>query len=882
MNDLHPAAPPPARAAALSAAELRARLVDTLARSGVTDAIKSQLRAKLFSELRLRAGPVPAALPPAAAGPPASRLLRVVDSLLVGYLLARRLEFTLSVFVPEAGIGQIQKALSDADVITALHLTRPPAPMREMMQAVSRSTTEPLLVRLLDGLARIGDVQKSDKEMQTNTELEDILNIKISEIERSMGSHRHATSKSSVRAIEERLFDYQKQLELRMQEDSKEQMARFKEIELAQARIEERKIFQAELARHKADNEQRLIEMQQRHIAQQEQESKRLQEKEKEIERQNLELRQRLLDENNRAVLKEVQMRNEAELQAKQLSLERDLLQRRFEEVQAQVADLQSFKERYTQKMEESAAQYKINLNKEYSAMLSNVEIERAKIDAERMLLKEKNAAVERMHAIAIAAEEERETLKRDLKETRAQLELVSREKDDAVFQSKELQLQILTHQGSTALEFEISSLKKQLVEAERMAEKRQEEYQALLKSFMTPKDDLREELGKARAMEAKWQRECQQLVMKLDHELNRTDELQRRLDDEVLKSRELQRELADTRLLLHQAQSVYSRLSSRYVDRADHAKLADPLDLTAWPASLSSRIQGAHPERLPEAAYASGERGLLPNVVLSRSGTGNLPADASVPAKQLFTAITQAAAVEPAYEPQQLQHRSTQPSEITVPVAAPRPIQVALPSVAASTGSGQNQPPAGAVPNEPRQPLAQPVVQPLASTTTTPQPAKPSNQPDDGASTRAAAVEAARADEEAEIKRVQEMQRRREEERRRMELEERQRIQRERDELAKEAEETAARERRRLEQEREAEQRRLEQQQREAEEVQRQREKQEEEERRKAQATNKGGNLETLESDPMMQRYMALVKERREQQAKVGAHLLPRLHGSF
>ena len=68
------------------------------------------------------------------------------------------------------------------------------------------------------------------------------------------------------------------------------------------------------------------------------------------------------------------------------------------------------------------------------------------------------------------------------------------------------------------------------------MAEKRQEgiyhnlfeyckkktllEYQALLKSLIIPADNVREELSKAKHMESKWQRECQQLVMKLDLEV--------------------------------------------------------------------------------------------------------------------------------------------------------------------------------------------------------------------------------------------------------------------------------------------------------------------------------------------------------------------------
>jgi hypothetical protein len=46
-------------------------------------------------------------------------------------------------------------------------------------------------------------------------------------------------------------------------------------------------------------------------------------------------------------------------------------------------------------------------------------------------------------------------------------------------------------------------------------------EYQTLLKSLMTPANDINKELVKARRSEAKWQRECQELVAKLDLEVS-------------------------------------------------------------------------------------------------------------------------------------------------------------------------------------------------------------------------------------------------------------------------------------------------------------------------------------------------------------------------
>eukprot|EP00842_Homolaphlyctis_polyrhiza_P006554 jgi/Hompol1/68/HPOL_003905-RA len=581
-----------------------------------------------------------------------------------------------------------------------------------------------------NGLAKITDVQSTDKEMQTNTDLEDILNIKIHDIERSMMQQRSESSKGGTRQIEDRLVQYQQQLELRMQADVREQIARFKELELAQMRIDERKAFQAELAKQKADFDQKMLDATEKFVAAQESEQARLAVKERDLERMNMDLRQKLLDENNKIVMKEVHLRNDAELLAKQVQMERDLLQRRFEDVQRQLAELQSFKEKYTHQMEESMAEYKIRLNKEHGEVLASVEIDRAKIEAERMVLNEKSIAVERMYAAAKSSEDERETLRQQLQIVRERLDQTIREKDDAVYQSKELQLQV--------------------------------EYQSLLKSLMTPKEDLREELGKSHNMEAKWQRECQLLVNKLDLELNRTEELQRRLDEEVLKNRELQRELADTRLLLHQAQSV-----------------------------------------TPQKPLPSNDLPPVPRVSVDM-----MPTPSAV-LKQAPTTVSAPAATQATNETQKLP---------TVPLPSP----------------------------------------PIPTATT--------------AGTTAATEE----DEAATLKRLQEERQRREEQRRKQELEDRMRIQQEKEQLAKqkEQEEAVKREKQRMEalaRKQQEDQQRIESEKKAEEERQRQQSeavKREKEEKEKQEAA-KGDHLKDIENDPMMQKYMALVKERRENQAK-------------
>ena len=62
---------------------------------------------------------------------------------------------------------------------------------------------------------------------------------------------------------------------------------------------------------------------------------------------------------------------------------------------------------------------------------------------AEKMILDEKSIAVEKMMASVRAVEEEREFLKIKLQETKATLEETIKEKENAVYANKELQLEV-------------------------------------------------------------------------------------------------------------------------------------------------------------------------------------------------------------------------------------------------------------------------------------------------------------------------------------------------------------------------------------------------------------------------------------------------------
>jgi hypothetical protein len=305
-------------------------------------------------------------------------------------------------------------------------------------------------------------------------------------------------------------------------------LAQFKRVEVARVKLEEKASFQGELQRQKIEYENKLVAVQARNAELVQEERNRLAERERAMDKQYLSLKQDMLDGHNNVIIKEKQMRNDTELSAKEIAMERDQLKRRVDEVQEQMIKLSEFKERYTQKMEESMSQYKIDLTKEYSSLLSTVEIERAKLQGDRLVLNEKEILVERLLIGARKTEEEAAVVKIDLQELQSKLDEMTRSRDKALSQMNDLQLQALTSKGSASLEFEISSLKRyssniyvrQLISAEKATDHRQQDYEALIKSLIAPKEDSIDELAEARQSELRWKQKCQDLIMKLDNEV--------------------------------------------------------------------------------------------------------------------------------------------------------------------------------------------------------------------------------------------------------------------------------------------------------------------------------------------------------------------------
>jgi maltodextrin utilization protein YvdJ len=93
--------------------------------------------------------------------------------------------------------------------------------------------------------------------------------------------------------------------------------------------------------------------------------------------------------------------------------------------------------------------------------MLSQVEIERTKLEGEKLIVHEKELAVQKMLATIQETEERAAAYKLELQDAQSRLEDANRARNDAIFKAKDLELQLLTQKSVASVEFEITALKR-------------------------------------------------------------------------------------------------------------------------------------------------------------------------------------------------------------------------------------------------------------------------------------------------------------------------------------------------------------------------------------------------------------------------------------
>ena len=188
-----------ASAAPSNETELKQQLFSSMKNAGVLNSLKSQLRAKLYDQLRLKNERVDVNLKETQ-----NKLtFKLAVSLIADLMKKSDMPYALSVFLPESGITQ--EVLSKREIIDVLGLTTD-----EHISELSDSS--PLLVDILERIK----VQKSLSPGKTSAscQTEDIgsemlsLDEKLRRIDHSFLEQKDAERAAPFKSLEQRMLKY--------------------------------------------------------------------------------------------------------------------------------------------------------------------------------------------------------------------------------------------------------------------------------------------------------------------------------------------------------------------------------------------------------------------------------------------------------------------------------------------------------------------------------------------------------------------------------------------------------------------------------------------------------------------------------------------------
>ena len=377
-TSLPPPPPPPSSATAvqpLSATQFRQQLLNTLQTSGTLVSLKTQLRSSVIQQLiQLR---LPALLATNNPPPAVQRSLveRLANSLILDYLHALSFTYTHSLFIAELGANNSEELnFSQHDTLALLHVSQSTSVGKQLIAALNQpaptdttKTSTSILLALLSTLHSHTAPTTAEMAVQTESSLSDSLEQKLKAVDDELSHTLLYSHPSFSLALEQRMAKLQRETNERTQRDVEQQVAHYKQVELADVRREERD-----------KHAQQLREMQQQLAAQHAQQLKeykaRLDAAEVEYERKVHAMdeerylgRQRLMSELDQAKAREAELQRLELLMKREVGVEAEVWKERNSRLETQLSTLAAERQR----LEERIVEEKRRVEEQLTAQLA-------------------------------------------------------------------------------------------------------------------------------------------------------------------------------------------------------------------------------------------------------------------------------------------------------------------------------------------------------------------------------------------------------------------------------------------------------------------------------------------------------------------------------
>lgn len=461
-----------------SAEELKNSLFESLRKSGTVESLKAQLRAQVVDKLqgengdllkrqahqnRLQDG----------SGPEDELEEHILQSLVADYLESRGCMYTLSVFVPEDGLGD-RIPLSRAELSRILHYeesrrssssddegqdenSRGEGNLSQNAQSHLKTQVEriPLLKEVL---GRQGDIylpmlsrrpapqttrckdsgtQTADGERFDGDTAISVLDRKLNRINERYALQLERESLAPRRSEEERMIRYQRDCDKRAEEHIRRELKRFQESELAAMRMQERALMRKEIGRERdsmrKELQGRLAQISERERALEE----AMRREHADMEAALFEERQKLLQRFATSDAKSSQERRELEIERKALKQSEKNLEKMRAELEQRLLELRTLELDLKRKYEDEIRTYR-------QSVLSDYQEREQRVQREELSIREEQAALSRAKSMHASEVQAASTVFADLEKAKKDLLEMTHARDDALVRARALDDQLV------------------------------------------------------------------------------------------------------------------------------------------------------------------------------------------------------------------------------------------------------------------------------------------------------------------------------------------------------------------------------------------------------------------------------------------------------
>nr|XP_015101933.1 oral-facial-digital syndrome 1 protein [Vicugna pacos] len=448
----------------LSQDELRKKLYQTFKDRGILDTLKTQLRKQLIHELMhpVLSGDLQ---PPSISVEGSALLVGASNSLVADHLRRCGYEYSLSVFFPESGLAK-EKVFTMQDLLQLIKINPESSLYKSLISGFDKEDQKGFLMQFLKELADYHQPKEScNMETQTSSAfpIKDSLAEKLQLIDDQFaGAH---PQHPKLESLEIRLNEYKRAIEQQLRADMCQKWKHFKDTEIAEIKMEEKRRCEKELAEVRNEFERACQAKSEALISREKMTLERIQ-KHQENEAKQIYAQRQLL-------LKDIDLLRDREAELKQRVEAFELAQRLQEEKNKSMADglrrrelsIKSIEETYDQKLKNELLKYQLELKEDYISRTNRL-IEEERQNKEKAIHLQEELAV-----LSFKKEELDRSVKRvkelelELESVRAQCAALTKQNHELTEKVQEMSDYPLLKEGKLELQAQNKLLKKQLEE---------------------------------------------------------------------------------------------------------------------------------------------------------------------------------------------------------------------------------------------------------------------------------------------------------------------------------------------------------------------------------------------------------------------------------